>query len=84
MHTVKMKGQEIAEVLARGTKHIMEKTGDAFDVAVKKAKQGLKEYIRLRVDAMHELVAEGYSEDEAFNRAKQLVNLGVAMAKVDR
>ena len=74
-----MENQEIAEVLARATRHIMEKTGDTFEVAVKKAKQGLKEYIKLRVDAMHELVAEGYSEDHAFTKARDLVNLGVAM-----
>ena len=79
--TAKMKDQEIAEVLARATKHIMEQTGDPFEVAVKKAKLGFKEYIRMRLDAMHALVAEGYSVDEAFTRAKQLVNLGVSMGE---
>ena len=78
-HVVKMENQEIAEVLARATKRIMEKTGDSFEVAVKKAKTGFKEYIRMRVDTMMALVAEGYSEEAAFQRAKDLVNLGVAM-----
>jgi len=76
-----MRDEEIAQVLARATKHIMETTGDTFEVAVKKAKLGFKEYIRLRVDAMHALVAEGYSEEHAFTRAKELVNLGVAMGE---
>ncbi len=76
-----MKDEDIPVILARATKHIMEQTGDTFDVAVKKAKLGFKEYIRMRVDAMHALVAEGYSEDEAFNKAKQLVNLGVSMGE---
>ena len=76
-----MRDQDIAEVLARATRHIMETTGDTFEVAVKKAKTGLKEYIKLRVAAMRSLVAEGYSEEAAFQRAKQLVNLGVAMGE---
>ena len=69
-----MKDQDIAVVLARATKHIMEKTGDPFEVAVKKAKQGLKEYIALRVETTRQLVEAGYSKDYAFDRAKQLVS----------
>ena len=78
-----MKDEDITLVLARATRHIMETTGATFEEAVKKAKLGFKEYIRMRLDAMHALVAEGYSEEAAFQRAKQLVNLGVSMGGSD-
>ena len=72
---------DLVMMLTKATKHIMEKTGDPFDVAVKKAKIGVKEYIRLRVDAMKDLVAEGYSEEYALRRSAELVNFAIAISR---
>ena len=66
--------EDLVRIIAKATQHIMDKTGDPFEVAVKKAKQGLKEYIALRVETTKQLVDEGYSKDYAFDRAKQLVS----------
>ena len=74
----KMVDKELVEVLSLATREIMERTGDPFEVAVKKAKIGLKEYIRLRVETMRDLVNQGYSEEAAFKEAKRMVNVGVA------
>ena len=71
--------QELVDALARATREIMENTGLPFSIAVKRAKEGLKQYIKLRVDIMKELVSEGYTEERAFSEAKRLVNLGVSL-----
>ena len=71
--------RELVDALARATKEIMSKTGLPFNVAVKRAKEGLKQYIKLRVDTMKQLVGEGYSEERAFSEAKRLVDLGPSM-----
>jgi len=76
---MKMKDEELVRLLASATAEIMERTGDPFEVAVKKAKIGLKEYIRLRVETMRDLVAQGYSEEMALSKSKRLVDLGVAL-----
>ena len=71
--------QELVNALAGATKEIMDKTGLPFNVAVKRAKEGLKQYIKLRVDTMKQLVDEGYSEERAFSEAKRLVGLGLSL-----
>ena len=75
-----MENQELVEALARATHVIMERTGLPFEVAVKRAKEGLKQYIGLRVDAMRDLVSEGYSMDAAFDEAKRLVSLATVLS----
>ena len=65
---------DLVGIVAKATRHIMDKTGDPFDIAVKKAKEGLKQYINLRVETTKELVDAGYPKDIAFERAKHLVS----------
>lgn len=65
--------REIIAVLAEATSRIMIETGDSFSVALGKAKTGLKEYIKLRVETAKQLVAEGYDEDHAIKRSRELV-----------
>lgn len=74
-----MEDSELVKLLAKATAEIMQQTGDSFDVAVKKAKTGLKEYIRLRVETAKDLVAQGYSESRALSESKRLVNLALVM-----
>jgi len=65
---------DLVRIIAKATREIMNKTGDPFEVAVKKAKEGLKQYIDLRVETTKQLMDAGYSKDYAFERAKQLVS----------
>ena len=67
--------RELAKVLRRATKVIMARTGVSFDQAKLRAKEGLKQHIALRVDAMKDLVAEGHSVEDAFSEAKRLVRI---------
>lgn len=74
-----MEDSELAGVLARVTRAVMERTGLAFDEALARARVGLKQYVRLRVETMRDLVAEGYSEENAFTEARRLVQLATVM-----
>lgn len=74
-----MSDPELVEALARATRHIMDRTGLPFREALARARVGLKEYIRLRVETMRDLVTEGYSEDAAFDEARRLVSLAVTL-----
>lgn len=74
-----MSDPELVDALARATHAVMERTGLPFREALTQARVGLKEYIRLRVETMRDLVAEGYSEDAAFDEARRLVSLAVTL-----
>ena len=76
---LKQEQETIVLAVSKATAQIMEKTGLPLDQALLKAKQGFKDYVRLRVEAMRDLVDEGYSEEHAFQKAKELVNYAVHM-----
>ena len=77
-----MQDRELVEALAQATQVVMDRTGLPFSEALVRARVGLKEYIRLRVETMRDLVAEGYSEEAAFTEAKRLVGLGLSMGSI--
>lgn len=70
---------DLVRMLAKASAQIMRETGDPFEVALPKAKQGLKEYIKLRVETTRDLVSQGYSKEHAFKRARELVDLASLM-----
>ena len=77
-----MENQEIVEVLVKAASVIMDEDPTLSpSQALLKAKEGLKQYIALRVEATHEFVAAGYSEEAALRKSAETVNLAIAMRK---